>query len=100
MKNFRAVDMKRGGGTEAPPPAPAAEPESAQEDPQSAPEAEAEAEADTDTDAGEVPTGTTAEILQWVGSDTGRAGLAFKAENANPTPRAGLIGELTKILSA
>jgi len=45
-----------------------------------------------------VPDGTTAEILRWVGDDKGRAVRALEKERADSRPRAGLTGELTKIL--
>jgi hypothetical protein len=53
---------------------------------------------DTSDDAEPVPDGTTAEILRWVGDDKGRAVRALEKERADDRPRAGLTGELNKIL--
>jgi len=41
-----------------------------------------------------VPAGTTKEVLEWVGDDTGRAHAALAAEQANNEPRKGLTREL------
>jgi hypothetical protein len=46
----------------------------------------------------EVPEGTTAEILAWVGDDQDRAQRALDKENADDKPRTGLTGELEKKL--
>lgn len=45
----------------------------------------------------EVPKGTSAEVLSWVGEDRDKAQLALSAENAHK-PRKGLVEELTEIL--
>lgn len=47
---------------------------------------------------GEVPDGTTAEVLQWVGDDKERAQKALDKEQAEESPRVGLTGELEKTL--
>jgi hypothetical protein len=46
----------------------------------------------------EVPDGTSAEVLSWVGDDKGRAQAALDKENADESPRKGLTGELEKLL--
>lgn len=46
-----------------------------------------------------LPQGTSAEVLAWVGEDTGRAQTALDAENESHKPRKGLIEELKEILS-
>jgi len=53
---------------------------------------------DSSADAEPVPDGTTAEILHWVGDDQDRAQRALDKEQADDRPRAGLTGELKKIL--
>jgi hypothetical protein len=47
-----------------------------------------------------VPDGTSAEVLQWVGDDQGKAQRALDKEQADDKPRVGLTGELEKILAA
>ena len=59
---------------------------------------ESEEEGDSSDDAEPVPDGTTAEILQWVGGDQDRARRALDKEQGDDRPRAGLTGELRKIL--
>lgn len=51
-------------------------------------------------DAEPVPDGTTAEILRWVGDDQSRAQRALDKEQGDDRPRAGLTGELKKILGS
>ena len=46
----------------------------------------------------DVPSGTTAEILKWVGEDKQRAQAALDKEKQADRPRAGLTGELEQIL--
>jgi len=46
----------------------------------------------------EVPTGTTAEILKWVGDDKDRAQAALDEEQKADRPRSGLTGELEQML--
>lgn len=46
----------------------------------------------------EVPKGTTAEVLEWVGSDKAKAQRALDAEEATDKPRKTLVGELKEIL--
>jgi len=53
---------------------------------------------DEDDDSEPVPDGTTAEILRWVGDDQQKAQRALEKEQADDRPRAGLTGELKKIL--
>jgi hypothetical protein len=54
---------------------------------------------DEDDDSAEpVPDGTTAEILRWVGGDKKRAQAALDKEQADDRPRAGLTGELKRVL--
>lgn len=42
----------------------------------------------------EVPQGTSAEIMAWVGDDKDRAQRALDAENANDRPRKTLVSQL------
>jgi len=109
MKNFRAQDMPgRSGKSDKPEPTqlPAdQEPEQvpkneAEDEDQPEPEVDEPDEVDEDEDEDEeVPAGTTAEILQWVGGDPDRAQRALDAEQSHSSPRHGLTGELNKILS-
>ena len=64
-------------------------------DEEPAPEAQVE---ESSTGGGEVPDGTTAEVLAWVGDDKERAQAALDKENADESPRKGLTGELEKLL--
>lgn len=54
-------------------------------------------ELETDEPSG-VPSGTIAEVLEWVGDDLGRAGVALTAEQASETPRSTLIASLADII--
>jgi hypothetical protein len=45
-----------------------------------------------------VPTGTTAEVLAWVGDDKDRAHRALETEQASSSPRRGLVSELERKL--
>lgn len=54
---------------------------------------------DVDTTASEVPEGTTAEVLAWVGEDRERAQQALDAEKDADKPRSTLTRELEKIVS-
>lgn len=47
----------------------------------------------------DVPQGTAAEVLDWVGDDPARAQAALDAENAQPTPRTTLVSRLETIAS-
>lgn len=44
----------------------------------------------------EVPTGSNAVVLSWVGDDAERARRALEQENAKSSPRKGLVSELEK----
>lgn len=44
------------------------------------------------------PSGSTAEVLAWVGDDLDRARLALDAERNRPDPRKGLVSELERRL--
>jgi hypothetical protein len=57
-----------------------------------------EEDEDKSDDSEPVPDGTTAEILRWVGDDKSRAQRALDKEQQDDRPRAGLTGELKKIL--
>lgn len=46
----------------------------------------------------EVKTGTTKEVLEWVGDDKERARLALEHEEKDSSPRKGLVRELNEIL--
>lgn len=70
-------------------------PASAIGDGASAPKAEVPEDEST-----KVPTGTTKEILAWVGDDQERAEQALDAEEKHDTPRVGLVRELRKIAGA
>jgi hypothetical protein len=93
MTNFRAEDMPvKVSIAEDSKPKKDKEPEpQAQEQEQEQPPAEEQSE---------VPDGTTAEILQWVGDDKERAQQALDKENADESPRKGLTGELEKKLES
>lgn len=45
-----------------------------------------------------VPTGTSKEVLAWVGDDKERAQRALDAEKSNTKPRVTLVNELTEII--
>jgi hypothetical protein len=63
--------------------------------------AEAVSQAELEPNAGaeeNVPEGTTAEILAWVGDDKDRAQRALDTENADEKPRKGLTGDLEALL--
>jgi hypothetical protein len=61
----------------------------------------AEEKAPEQQDQGEqVPDGTTAEVLAWVGDDKARAQAALDKENADDSPRKGLTGELEQMLGS
>lgn len=47
----------------------------------------------------ELPKGTSAEILAWVGEDKDRAQKALDHENESHKPRKGLVEELEEIVS-
>ena len=47
----------------------------------------------------DVPDGTSAEVLDWVGEDMQRAQIALNKERANDEPREALVTKLQKILS-
>lgn len=47
----------------------------------------------------EVPDGTAAEVLAWVGDDPDRAGQALAHERARDRPRASVTGPLEKLLT-
>lgn len=64
------------------------------------PEPQMAAEPEPEASPGDVPEGTTAEILDWVGDDLDRAQRALDTEQANERPRVGLTSELNKILSS
>jgi hypothetical protein len=51
-----------------------------------------------ETEAVQVPKGTSAEVLAWVGLDSDRAQLALDAEQATAKPRKGLVEELEELL--
>jgi hypothetical protein len=59
-----------------------------------------EEDEDKSDDSEPVPDGTTAEILRWVGDDKARAQRALDKEQQDDRPRAGLTGELRKVLGA
>lgn len=48
----------------------------------------------------EVPKGTRAEVLDWVGNDKERAQLALAAENETGEPRKTLVAELNELLKS
>lgn len=48
----------------------------------------------------DVPTGTTPEVLTWVGEDPVRAQKALDVEVENSKPRKGLVEQLTEIIDA
>lgn len=48
----------------------------------------------------EVPDGSTAEVLAWVGEDKDRAQRALDKENAGSRPRTTLVKPLAEILAA
>lgn len=50
--------------------------------------------------ADDVPAGTMADVLAWVGDDKERARAAVKAEKARPDPRTSLLAKLAKIADA
>lgn len=56
-------------------------------------------EAASRAQAAELPKGTSAEVLAWVGEDAGRAQEALDAENDSHKPCKGLVEELEEILS-
>jgi hypothetical protein len=91
MTNFRSEDMPGQVAYASDSP----KPQKAAAAPATAPEPEPEPEAT----GSEVPEGTTAEILAWVGDDQERAQAALDAEQASDKPRVGLTGELEKILA-
>jgi hypothetical protein len=82
LRNFRAVDFenhrKEQAGETVEPAAAAAQP--------------------ARPESNEVPTGTTVEILNWVGDDRDRARRALDAENENKAPRKTLVPQLEALL--
>jgi len=86
-----AKDAKDAKDTSSPEPTPAQEPEPAQE-----PAAQAEPEPEPRED---VPIGTSAEIIAWVGGDKDRAQRALDTEKRNPTPRKSVVYPLEKLLA-
>lgn len=48
-------------------------------------------------DDDEVPSGSVAAVLTWVGSSKERASAALEVENDSDKPRASLVGSLTEI---
>lgn len=52
-----------------------------------------------DVDGDGVPDGTAAQILDWVGTDTGRAAAALEAEQRREPPRVTLTTALAKIVN-
>lgn len=46
-----------------------------------------------------VPSGTTKEVLAWVNGDKDRARRALEAEQADSSPRKGVVNELNEILA-
>jgi len=77
---------------------PAEQNEEQESNEQSTSDEEEEDDSDDSDDSEPVPDGTTAEILRWVGDDQQRAQRALDKEQADDRPRAGLTGELKKIL--
>lgn len=45
-----------------------------------------------------VPSGTSKEIMDWVGKDKTKANAALQAENGFETPRKGLVADLQEML--
>ena len=45
-----------------------------------------------------VPSGSTKEVLQWVGDDKDKARRALEKEEAHEQPRKGLVRELNEVL--
>ena len=45
-----------------------------------------------------VPSGSTREVLEWVGGDVERAAQALAVEEADDNPRNGLVKELKELL--
>lgn len=56
------------------------------------------AEAPKQQDSNQVPEGTTAEVLDWVGDDVNKAKKALAAEKKNDDPRVTLTEPLEKII--
>lgn len=50
-----------------------------------------------DVDGDGVPEGNAAQILDWVGADTNRAGAALQAEHGRDKPRTTLIAALERL---
>jgi hypothetical protein len=69
-----------------------------QESEETSEEQKTDEDEDEDSDDEPVPDGTTAEILRWVHGDKVRAQRALDKEQAEEKPRAGLTGELRKVL--
>ena len=49
--------------------------------------------------ADEVPSGSTKEVLTWVGTDAGKAKRALDVELKKNPPKKGLVAELNKLLN-
>jgi hypothetical protein len=72
--------------------------QSAEQESEETDDEQSPAEEEDDDSAEPVPDGTTAEILRWVGDDKRRAQRALDKEHGDEKPRAGLTGELKKIV--
>lgn len=67
------------------------------DEPESAAPAEPEESPAPPVDPDAVPSGTAAEVMAWVGSDSARAGRALVVEQTAEKPRSTLIADLTKV---
>jgi hypothetical protein len=68
-------------------------------EPETAPPVELEGDGDEPSDepVGDVPDGTMADVLGWVGADPSRARAAITAEKARTDPRSSLLARLERI---
>ena len=95
IKNFRAKDFdNKGGKTVKTASSKLDTPQSSEPQPTNTPIVSANA------DPNDVPTGTTPEVLAWVGDDAERAQKALDVEVENDKPRKGLVEQLTEMIDA
>jgi hypothetical protein len=108
MKNFRAEDMpgkeddmKVAYAQDSQPEQPQSQQDQAQDQAQDQDQQQTQEEesAEDEDEDDEVPSGTTREILDWVGDDPARAQRALDQENASERPRSGVTTPLNKIIN-
>ena len=93
LKNFRASDFDKDGSK------PVKTAASKYDKAPEAPKPTTQPVIAKDADPEEVPTGTTPEVLTWVGDDSERAQKALDVELDNDKPRKGLVEQLAEMVN-